>query len=227
MKKSSVANLLKTSTFIVSMLVVGSFLGDTVSVPAQAQTQPPAKRQFGPGKNVPRIVRPRGQAPQQRQAPAPAAVVDTIAKEGKWLVQCDKQKPVAAGTPPKTRTCGMSQIAVHKTNKRLGLRFILSRVKQGKEIGTMMQILAPIGIYLPTGVALEVDGSAAGRVPFSRCNPSFCIAFAQVRKETLAKLKKGSKGKFLIYEAPGVSIPLDLDLGGFSAAFKILDKTQQ
>ena len=226
MNKLFVTQLLKTSTFVVSMLIVGSFLGETVSVPAHAQAQPAGKRKFGPGQNVPRGIRPQGRAPQQqRQAPKP--VTDVIGKEGKWVIECDKQKPTADGTPPTAKTCGMSQIAIHKTNKRLGLRFILTRVKQGKEIGTMMQILAPIGIYLPTGVALEVDGSAAGRVPFSRCNPSFCIAFAQVRKETLAKLKKGSKGKFLIYEAPGVSIPLDLDLGGFSAAFKILDKTQQ
>lgn len=229
-KNVSVAKLLKASALVVSMLAVGSFVSETISTTAQAQTQPgaqpAAKRKFGPGQNaLPRGPRPIRRGPaQQRQPQKPVA--DVVAKEGKWIVQCDKPLPGAAAAK-KPRTCGMLQTVVHKTNKRLGLTMVLTQVKKGKETGTMMRILAPIGVYLPTGVALEVDGSAAGRVPFSRCDPRFCVAFAQVRKETLAKMKKGKKGKFLIYEAPGVGIPLDLDLGGFSAALKALNKAQK
>ena len=223
MKKVSLTKVLKTSALFVSLAVAGSFVSGTVSTPADAQTQPTVKRKFGPGQNaLPRGVRPGRPVQQQRPQPAPAEV---IAKEGKWIVQCDAKKPAAAGAPKTPRECGILQTAVHKTNKRLGLTLILRQVKQGKKSATMMQILAPIGVYLPTGVALEVDGKAAGRVPFSRCDPRFCIAFAQMRKETLAKMKKGKKGKFLIYEAPGVGIPLNLDLAGFASAFKALEKT--
>ena len=121
----------------------------------------------------------------------------------------------------------MVQTAFHEKNKQIGVTLIFARLKQGKEDVTMMRIMAPISVYLPTGIALEVDGSAAGRVPFTRCLPQTCMAFAQVRKETLAKMKKGSKGKFLIYEAPGIGIPINLDLTGFTAALDSLDKTSK
>ncbi|VAW02668.1 hypothetical protein MNBD_ALPHA08-1788 [hydrothermal vent metagenome] len=222
----SAAKFLNAGTFFVSMIVIGSFMTDTIIASAQAQTQPGVKRKFGPGQNAAPVrgVRPQGRAPVQRQRPPQAAPAEVIATEGKWIVQCDAPIPGAKDAAKKPRECGLLQTAVHKTNKQLGLTLILRQAKQGKQTTTMMQILAPVGVYLPTGVALEVDGKAAGRVPFSRCGPRFCVAFAQMRKETLATLQKGKKGKFLIYEAPGVGIPIDLELAGFSTAFKILEK---
>ncbi len=232
MKKVSVAKFLKTGVFFVSFIVAGSFAPDiaTASDPVRIQPgqqgQPPGKRKFGPGQNVPRGIRP--QAPAGGQArPAQAPAGEVIARKGKWIIQCDRPLPGANAKTKVARTCGMLQTAVNKDNKRLGLTLIFARVKQGNQTATMMRILAPIGVYLPTGVALEVDGTAAGRVPFSRCDPRFCVAFAQVRKETLAKMRKGKKGKFLIYEAPGVGIPLDLDLTGFSAGMKALANAQK
>jgi len=230
--KFSAAKRLKTGIIFVSLIVAGNFAVDTAvaSDPVQLQQgqalQPGEKRQFGPGQNVPRGVRPQAPiAGQPGQAQAPAGEI--IAREGKWIVQCDKPAPGADGKAKTARTCGMLQTVIHKTNKRLGLTLIFAKVKQGKQTATMMRILAPVGVYLPTGIALEVDGAAAGRVPFSRCDPRFCIAFAQVRKETLAKMRKGKKGKFLIYEGPGIGIPLDLDLTGFSAGMKALENAQK
>ena len=225
MKQVSGSTIIKTGKFFLALLVAGSFVtGTGVSIDAgSAQAQEKKKRKFGPGQNaLPKGVRPQGQRPApQKQPQKPATKI--VSKHGKWVIQCDIQKPGAKGKP----ACALIQTAVNKDNKRIGLTLVLARGKQGKEVATMMRIMAPISVYLPTGVALEVDGSAAGRVPFTRCLPQTCMAFAQVRKETLAKMKKGSKGKFLIYEAPGIGIPLDLDLSGFTAALKALDKTQE
>ncbi len=235
MNRVSTTRYNRASRFLISLMVAGSFAVGTmvtgVVTTTQAQAQQKVKRKFGPGQNaLPKGVRPQVRGPaqarqaQRRPQPTPAEV---MSKHGKWIVQCDAKKPTVAGAPAKKRDCGVIQIVVNKKNKRIGVTLILARVTQGKETATMMRILAPIGVYLPTGVALEVDGAAAGRVPFSRCDPRNCVAFAQMRKETLAKMKKGSKGKFLIYEAPGIGIPLDLDLSGFTAALKALDKVQK
>lgn len=190
-----------------------------------AYAQQKAKRKFGPGQNAAPVgVRP----PAQRAVPRPQPPKrDIIATHGKWIVQCDPKKPAKAGAKESKRACAIIQTVVHEKNKAIGLTLVLARGKQGKDIATIVNIFAPIGVYLPTGIALEVDGAAAGRVPFTRCTPQSCLAFAQFRKETLAKMKKGSKGKFLIYEAPGIGIPLNLDLTGFTAAIKDLDKVQQ
>ncbi len=225
MNRIPAAKFLNAGAFFVSMIAIGSFVTDTVIATAQAQTQPGVKRKFGPGQNAaPQRVNPRGGAPVQQQQPQQTLPAEVIATKGKWIVQCDAPKPDEKDAAKKPRECGLLQTALHKTDKRLGLTLILRQVKQGEQTATMMQILAPIGVYLPTGVALEVDGKAAGRVPFSRCDPRFCVAFAQMRKETLATMQKGKNGKFLIYEAPGVGIPIELELTGFPAAFKILEK---
>jgi len=216
--------LATSGRLFIAALVAGSFI--TAMGLDTAQAQQKQKRKFGPGQNaLPKGVRPPAQrAVRPRQQKKPPAEI--IAKHGKWVIQCDPKKPVVAGKAPAKRACAMIQTALHEKNKQIGLTLILARGKQGKDVATMMRIMAPISVYLPTGVALEIDGSAAGRVPFTRCLPQTCMAFAQVRKETLAKMKKGSKGKFLIYEAPGIGIPLNLDLTGFTAALETLDKTQ-
>jgi len=226
-KQISDYKLAQTGRLFLSLLIAGCFLS-VAGVGIQtdtAQAQEKQKRKFGPGQNAaPKGVRPqnprrRQPAPKQSQRPT----TKIVSKHGKWIIQCDVAKPGAKGKP----ACALIQTAVNKDNKKIGLTFIIARGKQGKEVATMMRIMAPISVYLPTGVALEIDGAAAGRVPFTRCLPQTCMAFAQVRKETLGKMLKGSKGKFLIYEAPGIGIPLDLDLKGFSAALKALDKTQE
>ena len=45
--------------------------------------------------------------------------------------------------------------------------------------------MAPIGVFLPTGVGLEIDGVAVSRVPFSNCLPQICLARAEASPETL------------------------------------------
>ena len=80
------------------------------------------------------------------------------------------------------------------------------------------------GVYLPTGVALEVDGGAVGRIPFMRCLPQICMAFGEAGNQTLDKFKKGTAANFIIYEAPGIGMPIKISLNGFAAAFTALGK---
>ena len=83
---------------------------------------------------------------------------------------------------------------------------------------------AALGVFLPTGVALEIDGTAVGRVPFNRCLPQVCMAIAEASPETLEKLKKGKEANFIIYEAPGIGLPMKLSLSGFTASLSALEK---
>lgn len=181
---------------------------------AHAQQQQPANpqlQQFGPRAN---------QAPRQ-QAPKP----ELVATHGAWAVQCQVQ-PAAAGAEAgaaATRTCGMFQTA---KSERQGASLILVVVKEqqdGKDV-TMLRVMAPIGVYLPLGVALEIDGDAVGRVPFTRCMPQTCIAIAEASPPTLDRMKKGGIANFIIYEGPGSGMAMELSLKGFTAALDELNK---
>jgi len=159
----------------------------------------------------------------QPQANAP--VPEVVATHGAWKIQCETQPAGAdAAAQPAQRQCGMVQSAQSEKNPNAGLTLIIVKAKQGDKAVTMMRVMAPIGVFLPTGVALEIDGNAVGRVPFTRCMPQICMAFAEASPETLAKMKKGGDANFIIYEAPGVGLPMKMKLDGFSAALADLDK---
>jgi invasion protein IalB len=51
-----------------------------------------------------------------------------------------------------------------------------------------------------------------------------CIAFAEAQATTLEKMRKGKAANFIIYEAPGLGLPMKISLSGFSAAYDALNK---
>jgi len=181
--------------------------------PAAGDQQQP---QFGPRKKAGQ------QQAQPGQQPPPPPKIDMIAENGQWKVQCETV-PAVEGQPG-GRQCGMIQVTKSEKNPKASLTLVLVSTKQnGKQLYNM-RVIAPIGVFLPTGVALEIDGNAVGRVPFTRCMPQVCMAFAEASADTLSKLKKGKLANFIIYEAPGIGLPMKLSLEGFSASLAALDK---
>ena len=181
---------------------------------ANAQQQPanPELKQFGPRAN---------QAPRQQQPPKS----EIVATHGDWAVQCQDQPVEAGGESAATggRTCGMFQSAKSE-QPGVGLTLVIVKGEQDGQQVTMLRVMAPIGVYLPTGVALEIDGDAVSRVPFARCIPQSCIAIAAASPPTLEKMKKGVVANFIIYTGPGNGLPMELSLKGFTAALAELDK---
>jgi invasion protein IalB len=179
-----------------------------VSALAQDQQPSPPGKAFGPR------VKP-GQQPVGQPAAAPPPAATTVATHGAWQIQCSADQ---AGK----KACGMVQVTRSEKNPKVGLSLVIVRAKQGDKDVVMMRVMAPIGVYLPTGVALEVDGAAVGRVPFTRCRPQICEALAEASPETLGKMKKGTAANFIVYEAPGLGVPMKISLEGFSAGLDSL-----
>jgi invasion protein IalB len=205
----------------------------------QAQTSsPPNKAAFGP----------RLQKGAQK-GPVP----ETIGTFDDWKVQCETPRPrkaanakdttsdgsadpsgksdsetltdapqVSAAETPK-RVCGMVQTTRSEKVPQIGLSLFIARAKQGEKMLTQMRLLAPIGVYLPTGVALEIDGTAVSRVPFSRCLPQFCVALGEASPETLEKMIRGEAANFILYQGPGAGLPMRISLKGFGKALEVLD----
>ena len=197
-------------------LAVAGLLGlfHPVSAFAQEQQPSPPGTAFGPR------VKP-GQAGNPGKPAAAQPAAETIATHGAWQIQCGA--PAASGTQAGKKSCGMVQLARSEKNAKIALSLILQKSKQGEKDVTTMRMLVPIGVYLPTGVALEIDGAAVGRAPFVRCRPQICEAFAEISAESLGKMQKGTAANFIIYEAPGLGIPMKVSLEGFSAALENLN----
>jgi invasion protein IalB len=180
---------------------------------AAAQSAQPAPRQFGPRKGAAgQAGQPQGQAPE----------TETVAKHGKWDVQC-VMLPNGKGQTEKN--CGMIQITRSAKDERMIMSVIVSRSKGEGGTQTLMRLLAPVGVYLPTGVAIEIDGAALpNRLPFVRCNPRTCEAFGEASGDTLKRFNKGTTATFFVYDRPGNGYPLKVSLEGFAKAVAALDK---
>ncbi len=209
----------------------------------QGQDQPPVQ-QFGPRAQQPQAGA-NGQRMQGQRPPANPPVV--LGKFGDWQLQCDRQQqpgdqtassdqasgtangqsgksdPAAAKKQPEQQ-CGLVQNTRDPKRENVQMSLIIASGMQNNKRVTMMRVIAPIGVFLPTGVALEIDGQAVGRVPFTRCLPQVCVAFAEASPPTLDKMKKGGKANFIIYEAPGIGVQMPINLTGFSKALAELEK---
>lgn len=198
-------------TFSLAALVS---LVPTLAMAQDQQPAPDASGNFGP----------RAQQGAPAQAPGQPAPpkLEEVGKFGSWTVQCGEVPVDAKGTMD--RQCGMSQTTKSEKDERIPLTLVVARSNQNGKTLTMMRVLAPIGVYLPGQVGLEVDGVATGRVPFIRCRSQICEAMAEASAPTLDKLKQGKQAVFYIMVAPGVSFPMKFSLEGFGKGLDLLDK---
>jgi invasion protein IalB len=235
--KTNRIDLVKTCYAGAIAVLIGVFCGGTVL----AQTDAPPQQQapaFGPRTQKPQRAQKRGPPPEivatfddwkiqcetvqvraQQQGGGEAEATAAAASSGKT-----DNAAAAAATPQTRRFCGMVQSARNDKRPQIGLTLYISRIKQGDKMQTQLRVMAPIGVFLPTGVGLEIDGVAVSRVPLSNCLPQICLARAEASPETLDKLRKGNIANFIIWEGPGAGMPMKISLKGFGKALEALDQ---
>ena len=121
----------------------------------------------------------------------------------------------------------MLQTGKSDKNPNIGLSLIINRIKQNDKPQIVMRALVPVGVYLPTGVAMEIDGTALeGRMTFTRCNPRACEGFGEASEASLKKFTKGKNAVFYIYDRPGSGFPIKFELAGFAEGLADLAKAQ-
>jgi invasion protein IalB len=183
----------------------------------QEQAPEGATRAFGPRKGA------QAQGSAQGSEGPPA---QTIATHGGWQVQCT-DAPAGQDGQAAGKACGMLQTTKSEKNEKVALSVIVSRIKGPEGSKTLMRVLVPIGVYLPTGIPVEIDGAALpNRLVFTRCSPRLCEALGEPSPESLKKFLKGSDSIFYLYDRPGNGYPLKISLAGFAAALEELDKQQ-
>ncbi len=212
--KHMIDKIRKSTPAVAAVAILGSMIATT----ALAQQQAPGQvlRQFGPRMEKPAGGQPSAALSQQQARPQ----AKVVAKHGDWALTCGPNPQPGEGET--AQACAMIQTASSKDQEGVRLTLMLVPGQKDGKPNTMMRVMAPIGVFLPTGVALEIDGAAVGRVPFTRCLPQTCMAFAEASPPTLEKMKKGAKANFIIYEAPGAGLTLEISLKGFTAGLREL-----
>ncbi len=139
------------------------------------------------------------------------------ATHGSWEIRCDAKKAdVCIMTQVGNRADGQPvlRVALRKTPGAKG--------PQGQEIAAVLQIDAPLGVLLPAGVEVKIDGKEIGRAAFQVCDSRACIASEPVPQNFVDQMKKGNAATMTILAVNGDKAEVNISLNGFTAGFNAL-----
>ena len=132
-----------------------------------------------------------------------------------WRVRCETPDD---GSPEQ---CLMFQ-GVSTANREARILNIVVRFVPD-DATAIAYIAAPLGVYLPNGIAMSVDESNPLRLPFEFCNASGCHTRLKLEDKLLQMLKSGGSARFEIVQfTGGKQFTAVVSLKGFTAAFGAL-----
>ncbi|MEL7462773.1 MAG: invasion associated locus B family protein [Pseudomonadota bacterium] len=136
---------------------------------------------------------------------------------GSWDIRCANDNPQAclmAQTGNNAQGQPVIQALVRKTPGLKG--------PQGEDVAAVVEIIAPIGVFLPAGVQIKIDGREVGRGAYRVCNPQACLVAEPVAADFIDQLKRGSNAVMTIAASNGESADITISLSGFTKAFNSL-----
>lgn len=131
-----------------------------------------------------------------------------------WQMSCD--------TPPgsSAEQCAIIQNVTAENQPNVGLSVIVLKTADGQS--RLLRVLAPLGVLLPNGLGLNVDGKDLGRVAFVRCLPNGCVAEVAMDDALINTLSTGSNAIFVVFKTPEEGIGIPVSLKGFKEGFAAL-----
>ena len=133
---------------------------------------------------------------------------------GTWSIICDT--PGGATT----EQCALMQNVIAEDRPEVGLSVVVLRTADNR--AEILRVLAPLGVLLPNGLGLNVDGKDIGRAYFVRCFQDGCYAEVILEEPLLKTLNTGKSATFIIFQTPEEGIGIPVDLTGFAEGYKAL-----
>ncbi len=126
-------------------------------------------------------------------------------------------------TEAQLTTCEISQTLQVESEGQTAVAMRATLSKPQDEV--VMEIALPLGLFLPSGVVLKVDGSEEITLPYTICIAQGCAAITALDATVLGKLRAG--GAMRVGFQPfgqDQAVVLDVSLRGISSALRILDE---
>jgi len=133
---------------------------------------------------------------------------------GAWSIVCD-QPAGASG-----EQCALMQNVLAEDRPELGLSVVVLKTADRK--AKILRVLAPLGVLLPNGLGLNVDGKDIGRAYFVRCFSDGCYAEVVLEEELLKTFRSGATATFIVFQSPEEGIGIPVDLKGFGEGYDAL-----
>ncbi|HFB2048624.1 MAG: invasion associated locus B family protein [Hyphomicrobiaceae bacterium] len=139
---------------------------------------------------------------------------DIIAEYFDWQVVCREPAPGS-----KSKICALVQSVTAEDRKNIGLTVYFQKFSNGTRV---LRVFAPLGVLLPPGLGLKIDGQDIGHAPFLRCHTFACFAQVVVEDKLIRQLSNGKVAIFIIFQAEESGIGIPISLRGFQRGLKDL-----
>ncbi len=130
-----------------------------------------------------------------------------------WAMRCSEV------TNPETQALVVVCEAVQQIKNEQGqtvVEVIVTRPPGTSDV--VGAIIAPLGVVLPAGIAVSIDGNNMGKLPYLRCVQQGCVGQFVFTDQQFASWKAGAKGVITVVRGNGAEVTLPLSLSGFTAA---------
>lgn len=131
-----------------------------------------------------------------------------------WTARCEQ-----APDTSKERCFIFQNLVLKESGKRLVHMAVgyLAADGQATAVVTM-----PLGISLPPGASISVDGGAPQEITIERCDNDGCVGAVALSKQLLAQLKRGREARISFHDGTRRRIAVPVSLLGFTAGFNSL-----
>ena len=123
-------------------------------------------------------------------------------------------------TEDKKTNCHIFQDLSHKESGKRILHIAIGKLPD-QDILTMILTL-PLGIALPQGVAIGIDGENGKRLPIQACFASGCQTAFQPESEWIDKFAAGKTAQVIFHNIQNQAISIPVSLKGVTAGIKAL-----
>lgn len=135
---------------------------------------------------------------------------------GDWVVDCET-------TAEGKERCFLSQTQTMQQQQQSGRLIKVSIGYIGPGGKPAMVAILPLGLWLPSGAAYQIEGQAQKPLPLQRCLNEGCIASAELDEAALGQMRKANSLSIGIKaDAAGQTIVIPVSLKGFDAGLKSL-----
>jgi invasion protein IalB len=169
---------------------------------AQAQTQAQTQTQTQ--------TQNQGQGQAQTQTGSKNSLDGAVFQD--WRVRCAPDD-AASG---QAGICEAYQFIVDDKTQKAVLEIVVA-YPPGKD-NAVGAVIVPLGVLLPAGIAVAVDGKEIGKLPYQRCVPKGCVSQFVFTPEIYKSWQAGTKATVTVANGGGKEITLPVSLLGFTDA---------
>ncbi|MEM7250811.1 MAG: invasion associated locus B family protein [Pseudomonadota bacterium] len=136
-----------------------------------------------------------------------------------WVIRCEKPVDDGVERPQSRDECFMAQNLVLRDGNQ---RVLLFAVAHSPGKGPVAIVTMPLGIALPPGITIQVDGGKTLQFEIERCVKDGCKAAFPLDDQMVRSFKRGLVAEVVIRDAARRPVAIPVSLKGFTAALKEL-----